>query len=293
MRIKRYKYNYLLIGAAFVCCIFLLIASLYGFGEVFSNSSRSKNSGGFWVFALSAIFIAPIMEEYTFRGSFTNSKTIKIISLFSLPLFVFFLKRYDLIPILIIYLILFFIDFKYKISKSFLFLVNSLLFSIMHYKLIDFDSFITVIPMMIQFSLGLALIWIVVNFGMLKSIIAHCLYNLIPVLITFFYLQFPNNEIRQLKIDDFEVTWQKEPILNNMNSKLNISGGNKLEAIAVEPMKLIKIYNTGFNAESNKIRNSEMFYVYSINVKSDNAKSIINEKIITELLLEAKLITKF
>ena len=105
MILQKYKNNYLLIGAVFFYCTFLIIYfSIVYFDivtlEELNNKSRLHSVNNLEMLMISAILIAPIIEELVFRGYFTNSKKLKILAIIGLPLFIFFTKSYYFIIII-------------------------------------------------------------------------------------------------------------------------------------------------------------------------------------------------
>ncbi|WP_375241481.1 type II CAAX prenyl endopeptidase Rce1 family protein [Lacinutrix sp.] len=291
--LKKYKYNYLLISAVVIFCTFLIL--FFGFfyeEEINEIPSRYDSNLGFLPFVFLALIFAPLFEEIAFRGYFTKHKVLKIASILVIPFFILLMKNYFILIIALPYLVLLIINIinkKLLINEQFLFIYSAILFGAMHYKLEHLESVITILPILVQFSLGLLLGWVVLNFNIIKSIIVHCIYNLIFLLPVFIGLQFPNNEVQSLNYNNHKITWEQTPIIGGLKT---ISIPNPQEVIVKNytPFDVYKLYD--FDNKPN-LRNAEMFVKYKLSIEKINDNAIKLDSItVKEMLLKAELLIK-
>lgn len=285
---KKYNFNYLLLtGATIFCCtmlIYLIISKFYR-NEI-NSLSRFDSINNYYLLVFSALFIAPIFEELFFRGYFTNTSFLKIFSFVGCIFYIYITGNSYLYVFIFI---LVFLHFVKKINRVYFYVINSLLFSLVHYKLYDFKSIITIIPMFFQFSFGLILIWVVLNFNLFKSIITHFLFNLFFIIILTLPLQFPNNENKNFDYLGYNINYRKIPFFNNKNTIISLPNDYTISA---ENVDINKFYNS-FNSNSKKIKINvdNKFYKYSINIKRiDSTANKLDTKTIELILKKANLI---
>ncbi len=295
MILQKYKSNYLLIGAVFFYCTFLIIYfSIIYFDiitfEELNNKSRLNSVNNLKMLMISAILIAPIIEELVFRGYFTNNKNLKFLSIIGLPLFIFFTKSFYLIIIIPYIGILLFDYFSFKkINTKILFISNALIFAIIHYKVEHFNEIITIIPILAQFGTGLLLIWVVINFNIKTSILIHSLHNLIILLPLIIILQFPPKTVNFKEVENYKITWNKIPIFNNELTLIKKPNDFEISANNISPIDLYKTY---VKLEDNiNLYNKEPFFKYNIVIKKLNSSAIkLDSLSIKNLLIESELI---
>jgi membrane protease YdiL (CAAX protease family) len=288
--LKKYNFNYLILtGAVIFCCTMLIyIYITFIFEEEINNLSRFNSINNYFTFIFSALIIAPIFEEYVFRGYFTNNSVFKIISFVGSGFYIFLTNNHHLYILLVILLILNFIN---KINKIYFFIISSILFSLVHYNLDDFKSIITIVPMFFQFSLGLILIWVVLNFNLKSAIISHFLFNLFFIIIFTIPLQFPKSKNNKVEYLGYRVEWNKVPLFTNENTL--ISRPNDYEVIA-ENVDVITFYKA-FNSISNHIivSNDNKFNKFKLKItRIDSTANKLDNNILEKLLKKANLIDK-
>jgi hypothetical protein len=208
-------------------------------------NSRQLINSKFELYAFAAIIIAPILEELVFRGIFSKTKLLRIFSLITLPSFVFYIAdgflTYATIFAYFVFSMLYILKNKPKVFPI-MFLLNSVLFSLAHYKITDFSSLFSSVPFFIQFSLGLILIWIIINFGLLRAILFHFLWNLIAFGLMLFPLQFVDDKVQEIQTEEYTMIINKVPRYSKANSTFayNSSG---LKINHMELTKVLKIIN--------------------------------------------------
>lgn len=260
-----------------------LVISLY-FEDKITNLSRLDSFSNYNSFVFSALLVAPIIEEFVFRGYFTEKKIMIYISLLGSITYVFITHNYYLLFLIVILILLHF----FKNKKILLYILNCLFFSVVHYKLNDFSSFFTILPMFFQFSIGAILIWVVINFGILKTIIIHFIYNLIFVLIMSFPLLFPNKDIKSKRYIGYKIEWNKVSIFNNNTSIIKPND----YTIVADNITINDFYKT-FRGEKGKItiNMNERFYKFSFDVQRvDSTANELNSETIKTILKQIKLI---
>ena len=288
--LTKYKENYLLKGAGVGFGTFLLIeVILLNSKGYLVNPTRLDGFTNFRNFVLSAIILAPILEEIAFRGFFTKHKILKIVSLIGLSLFVFSVSKLYLI-ILIPYLCLSVLVYSEKINidRRILYFISALLFALVHYKVKHFSNIYAISPIISQFSFGLLFVWLTINFNIIVSIGVHFLTNLSIIILLFLPLQNPDQEEYTQVIDGYEIKWERTAVLNN---PMMVSKPSKYEVKAknVTPIELYKFYGT----VNGQIKDYELFAKYNINIKSiDSTQQALDSTIVKNLLSSTKLITE-
>ena len=143
--------------------------------------------------------------------------------------------------------------------------------------------------MFFQFSFGLILIWVVLNFNLFKSIVTHFLFNLFFVIIITLPLQFPQIESKNFNYLGYNFNYSKTPFFNNKNTIIRIPNDYSISA---ENVDINKFYNS-FDSNSKKIKINvdNKFYKFNIYIKKIDSKAKkLDTKTIELLLKKAKLI---
>lgn len=213
---KTYKENYLLkIGIpAFIC--FTLLAIILDHFKITDASSRETrfNDVNVIVMILGGVLFAPVSEELFFRGAFTGKKYLKYVSYFGIAFFVIMQQSYFLIPLLILFIILFELKTKNNFQK-YSYLVNALLFSLMHYKLYDLFSISSYPSIIGTAGLALVLIWLVLNVGLWSSMLAHFLVNGTLIFTAIIGYESSDKTLKKVETNDFVMTYQYVSLFEN------------------------------------------------------------------------------
>jgi membrane protease YdiL (CAAX protease family) len=188
-------------------------------------NSRSQEDIPLLVLVFAALIIAPVLEELAFRGAFVNSKVYAIVSLVLTTGFVALTyKNYYVMGTFVIFVVAFFV-YKQKPSKALFKLVcisNALLFGFVHYKMEDFASIERGFIVLFQISVGFALIWITINFSLVRSMIAHGIYNALAMGIFIYSLQFPDTKLNRYEDENVTVEWQNVPYFESLESSYSM-----------------------------------------------------------------------
>lgn len=235
---KTHKENWLL--TVFIVLFMLGISGFFFFdtSELVHNS-RSQERISLLALLVAAILVAPFLEELTFRGAFLESKKSIGISLVLTAGFVALTySNYYAVGVFACYII---VLLAYNKSKKFFKLVctlNAILFGLVHYKMEDFTSFDRGFIVLFQISIGFLLIWITINFGLVKSMIAHGIYNTLAMGMLVFSLQFPDTKINTYEDENIKVEWQNVPYFESLTSRYTISE----DSIITKSITLRQIY---------------------------------------------------
>lgn len=288
--LNKYQHNYLLISAVIIYCAFIIVLFAgFSLDEISKNPSRLNSNLGFLPLIFSALILAPIFEEIAFRGFFTKNRTIQIVSIAGVPIFILLIKNYYVLIIAIPYVLLLLISiFKENlINKHVVFVFSAVVFALVHYKLEHFNNIITVIPILTQFALGLLLVWLVLNFNLKKAIIIHFANNFLLLVPLFISLQFPNQEVKTVQFNNYQLTWSKIPVLSGMKT---FSKPNPFE-ISTTNTTPLDIYLVFDRENKPNLRNLEMFNKYKLSIKKLNKNAIkLDSTTVKNIMLEAELL---
>jgi membrane protease YdiL (CAAX protease family) len=220
------------------------------------------------------MIIAPIMEEFAFRGWLKLTNRRKIISLVLIVIYVHSVSNSLLLSAFILILLFLFL---FKIKPYFFhlnILSTSLLFSLTHVHNFN-DPMITLASLTQLFGVGLILSYVVYRFGILYAIILHAVNNTIA----FLPLIVVSNTAEPIVFENESYTATLKPVSlfdfkesNTYDYNDSISITNSLTEIAVElaPFKSDLIYKSStlnlanFNLKvlpkSNKTINSNTLF---------------------------------
>ena len=258
-------------GGVILCSsLFIYILLIFFDSSKFDNASRFDIDISIILLVFFAVLVGPLLEEITFRGVFTNNKLLKIIPFLMIPIYVLYSKNLYLLTIVIPYLILTFYQSKINSNKNYLYYLNAIIFSLVHYKIYDFNSIYTIIPMFIQFGMGLILTWIVINFNIFKSIICHSLYNLILMIILIAPLQFPEEKINIIETKNYHFKWKKTPIFNSKMVSIKSPSKHEFYCENININAIISFYNL----KKIKVNEENIFYKFKFSIKNKDTIGI-------------------
>lgn len=263
------KENFLLyMGAGIFSCTSIIYSIInYNYPHLIQSSEKFGNFNNVFLVLISVLIIAPIFEEITFRGIFTSKKLYIYCFYLGSIILILITKNYYLFLLLILhYLMLIFKQNKSKIT----FFSVSLLFALIHYNTDDFVNIYSVIPVFFQFSIGLLLIWITINYGLKYSVLSHFIINLIIILPIIILLQTPDIKIKEVKYKKNRFTWQKTPIFGN--SKFSFSP-NKVVVQRLTIEQFTKLFNNK-ELEELKINDSLKYFRYDITIESTSDENL-------------------
>jgi membrane protease YdiL (CAAX protease family) len=231
---KTYRENYLLkMGMPLFICFTLLAIILDHFKitDASSRETRFNDVNNVIVIILGGVLFAPVSEELFFRGVFTGKKYLKYISYFGMAFLVVMQQSYFLIPLLILFIILFELKPENNFQK-YSYFVNALLFSLMHYKFYDLFNVSSYSSIIGTAGLALVLIWLVRNVGLWSSILGHFLINGILISTAIIGYETSDKTLKKVETNDFVMTYQYVSLFESS------------EQIEFSHNKEIKTYNT-------------------------------------------------
>jgi len=266
-KFKYYQHNWLLVSCLLIF-ILAIFCVLY-FNSIEMMNSRSIVSETLEFTLLSVIFIVPIIEEFTFRGIFLKNRVLFLTSVILLiSFFLFFIENIYLLGILVVFITLFFV---YRNNNSpFLFKIicclNALIFSLAHYILSDFSSIEQSCTMLFQLSLGFFLIWITVNFSLMRSVLFHASYNTFLMTIVVLTVQFPDTTMQRYENASIIVEWQKVPYFNSNVSSYTCTD-ELIDAVNSSISNLYKVCDLRNSDKKNQnVSDLEPFMRYNIEI---------------------------
>lgn len=293
MRFYSYRQNWLLVFSmafflAFILSI-LILPDLRG-----SGNSRSLDNGiTLSIFVILAVLIGPIWEEIAFRGVFSNKQWIKKISCLLLIL-IFSYLLYSWWGI-IVSLIGFFSSVittyyivRFKINHNvFLKFFTVFLFVLIHYQFSDFKKIATLCYFSAHLAIGFLLTWVVINFGLMKSIFLHMTYNFILISIMLLSLQFIDDKSNIVKENSVELRYLKVPLINSNSTELAIEE----ERIVAKNSTVRNLLKYGFRSDiALGYQSIVPFAKFDFEITFNNSES--DTRKVLEMLEKEKLIVK-
>lgn len=285
---KKYKSNWILSTSIFLFLLFCLLMML--FRQEDFNNSRMTIKVSFFVFSFFAVIIAPIFEEIIFRGIFTTNNYLKKTSIvFSVFIgLILFYINYNIASTIFLLTLILLNFYIYKntnltfYQEYLLVISNAFLFGFVHYKISDFESINNSIFVLSQISIGFLLIWITKNFGLVKSMIVHSLFNFSLVLLTFFSIQFVDTKTYSKENKNVIIKWNQIPFLSSNKGSVE----NQEAKIVIKNLDISTAIN--LTNKSSSLRSNIPFLKYNITIISKHKK--ITDKEIIEALEMSKLI---
>lgn len=220
------------------------------------------------MFLVMAVITAPIFEEVAFRGNFSQMRFLRLISVIALPLFLLSAQA-DWLDwlLLFVFYTTYFLSKRYPDNRVLLklsFLINAILFGSIHYKMSDFIAFDTAFYVLFQIGLGLILTWIMLNYGLLRSMLFHSFYNLILVVPLILYVQFPEENLRYFENEYVQIEWRKVPAMNNSVAAYKASD-SLISVTNFEGAVLYNVLKTD-SVSQRKIRSSEPWSKFNFKI---------------------------
>lgn len=282
---KNKKNNYLLkYGAGVFFCTSILYSLINYYDEtLFESTDKIGDLVSLYSVIFFILLIAPVFEELVFRGYFLNNKFFTFTFYLGVALSIWMTGTYySLILLLVIGLLEF--GLKIKRQSKIMFFLNALLFSLVHYKISEFTNPYSIVPVFFQFSLGLILIWIAINYNLYKSMLFHFCINFFIIGSLIAALQFPDSNIEVIQHDETVLTFQKSPIFSSKN------GITTNSEITSNGSTIREFANTAKVPKNNySIHDSLRFFRYNLNMKNTTGGKIESNEA-ENILRKAKLI---
>ncbi|MGV4415198.1 CPBP family intramembrane glutamic endopeptidase [Chryseobacterium sp. T1] len=279
--LKHRKENQLLYAGVGIFFSTLILYGLvtYYWPDVTPPASRlNLFDGNILLIMLSALVLAPILEEVIFRGLFLKRLFFSLCFYGGSLLMILYTENYYL---LILLLAVFLVDYHFKAIRC-VYILNAILFALIHYKLSDFASLLDVIPVFFQLSLGLILIWITLNFGLKRSMLAHFGVNFLIFMPFFILLQFPDKKQEHITLDHHDFKWQKTSVLGP--SKISYSP----QRVSAERLSIQDFINL-FEDRKLHLEISDSLRFFRYDFELEQHKGPIDKAVLEDLLIKSKL----
>ncbi|ESU23955.1 hypothetical protein FEDK69T_10120 [Flavobacterium enshiense DK69] len=218
-KITNFRHNWIPVLAIGLFAVFSLMVL---FLDVNLPASRVNELDGMPILLLMVYgsFVAPVLEELSFRGFFSSSNKLRVIALIgflSYTSLAFYSKYSTAFVVLnvIVFFVLITLYNKFKNNLIFaLFIVsNAVVFGLIHYSAEDFTNQWN--PFVLsQIALGLFFTWITINARLVVAMLFHGAWNLIVLTSTLLSLQFVSEEILVIEKDNVKITYQQVPVLD-------------------------------------------------------------------------------
>lgn len=291
--LEKYKERKLIIyGTGIFICSYIF-AFLYSF---FANTETSGSENGIVLLPLIyGVLIAPVIEELIFRGIYTKKNIFLWFYIIGVTSYILLLKAYIGIPVFLIHLWIL-ISQKKEENKyvSLGYFLNAFLFSVMHINLSEDIGVITLLQTSIRLGIGLILIWLVLNFNLLVSIIVHSLHNFIVFLIQFIAVSSMSDMdiTKTVDINSHRLEWKTNNDIFLKEKRLLFSN-DTLKGYNCTFQELLSFRGVSINNDTvdfNTVFKKQKYDILLI--KKDSLSAQITEQQLTELLLKAGILNK-
>lgn len=250
--------------------IILFFGSLLGsiilsyFNESGFSSRVTRFNDFTLIHFIAAFTIAPVLEELIFRGIFTGKKIFKYVMYLGSLLYIILLQNYYLIPILAIFIVAFELNRSKNIPYH-IYYSNAVLFGLMHYEFNDLKLLDTGIGIVMTSGMGLILIWMVLNFGLIYSILLHALNNFVAVAIIVLGNETSDMTLKKVETEDFTMKYQRVSFfIKDENMQVEVNKFLKAENMSISNIhnalcsdeKLDDLYFGKFNVSIERKSNS-------------------------------------
>ena len=289
--------NWLLkLGVASFTLLIFLYAIFSALGIEYPPISRDMigDKLSFEWFVVMAVILAPLLEEVAFRGFFTAKRWLRIISFIVLLVFIGLSFSYFALALLVLYIATIFVnDRSGKKHINTLLIMNAVLFAGIHYTAEDFMTSLGTIAILAQFGMGLILLWITINFGLIKAMLFHAFYNGLLMLLLFMALQYPSSKNHRIESENLVVEYKERAILDSNTSSFS-SSANK-DTLYIHNMSIGKakpmLEQTNNVEESSIWIENVPFMKYDFKIYTNNQEEVSNySKELEQLLKQEELI---
>lgn len=285
MKLSKYIDNYLLyFGVAFFF-IGITLSFYFEFLDVNGNrSSKLLSFNHFSLFiAIYAIFLAPAIEELCFRSIFNKKKYFKYFFYFGTTIIAIFSSHYYLLPLIILFILIF--EFNNGKRTEILYFLSAIIFSLSHYNTSDFFLFKSYPSMISITGLGLCLTWIIVNFGLIYSIILHMFINTMVLLVMLIPYEMNVGFVKVVETESFIMEYQ-----SNSYFLLDINSDIKTDMKSFLFAKNSSLENVNLVVCPNNKLNKLYFGNYNITIKrKKGSNKVLNCETFKELLEKSKI----
>ncbi|HZW62415.1 MAG TPA: CPBP family glutamic-type intramembrane protease [Flavobacteriaceae bacterium] len=238
--------------------------------------------------------IAPVIEEFIFRAPLIikNKKWPILLFIVCLGYLIFSLPRFDLRVLTLFIWSSVLIFSKFFVStktQEILIWISILSFAVSHLSMDSFLSLDSFILFIFFLASGCLLTWVILNFGLFKSILFHSAYNLISFsiyLLTLTY--FFDDKAKTNCLDNTCIEWKQNALLESPMSDLNYTN-HKLDVKNGKVKNILDLLSNLDLKNYNYIISDDSKIKYDIKIYNTNNEEI-NDSLILESLNSSGLI---
>lgn len=291
--LTNYRHNWILVSAISCGVVFSLI-SLF-----FDTKSSTSHVGVFdrlpiLLVIVVGVVVAPVLEELSFRGFFSNSNRLRIIALIGFLFYIVlsFYSKYSIgfaVLALVLALVLIMLYYKYRSSVVFILFVifNAIVFGLIHYSIEDFSK-----PgfqfVLVQIGGALLLTWITMNKGLFFSMLFHGLWNLGALSIFVYSLQFVPKEINIIEKNSIKIVYQQVPIMDSNT----VSVTNTADGLTAKNVTIQTFLDLGITDNSLKSAYSSIIPMARYDITVEFKDGGRNYETVLKILQEKEMIVK-
>jgi hypothetical protein len=244
------------------------------------------------VLVVFAVFVAPLLEELSFRAGFCKHIVLKIIATLILAAYVFVAgsNNYVTYIVFVIYIISYIMmSFRDTSSiRNITYALSSILFGVIHYKLADFNNIHTGSQVLFHCGLGFILLWIFINFKLIGSILAHVFYNGVLIFVMIYNLTNPIKKIESFKNETTSIEFNKAAFDLSDQGNIEVYQDSVI-CVKCLPLDILNYNSKGYNAT--KYIPVESFVRYDIKIYS-NSINFIDDSKVFDILIESGLLVQ-
>ncbi|MBD3863170.1 MULTISPECIES: CPBP family intramembrane glutamic endopeptidase [Olleya] len=270
--IKKPVFKNILYQGLVILSLGIILTGFYSFANFESPVKSKFEDISFFVLLIAAIVIAPITEEFVFRGIFLKNKAYIYTSIFFLGIFIW-LNKPSLIIVYFIYLIVLLINYKKQNNAYIIIYSCSFLFSILHLDINNVSdlNLQNIAAFLNRFGFSLIAFYLMLNYGLLKSMLFHFANNLIVISIMFIGLTLSSNDQKinsHFKTVNYSIVNTKKFISNKTSTSFNHKVIIANNITIADFLKLISYYFWNESDITNNYYSSSPFLLYNLNFES-------------------------
>lgn len=287
--LSKTKYPKLLLASFILYSIFL--GAYFGFNFSFNNETiYSKQSINLFAELIMLSLFAPVIEELIFRAPLImrTKKWLTISVILSLVLFFSSLSESVLKAggiLLWLVLILSLKVFNKTEKTGFLIIGSIFSFALSHLELEAFFT-IDILVFACYFTASACLLtWVALNYGLIKAILCHALYNLLTFGVYLLFLNFAFNDSPRsscMEENSICIEWKQRPLFESKTSTINYDK-NSLEAKNTKIKNLLDLLQNLDLEKNNYIITEDARLKYDIKIKIENRETVTDQTILTAL----------
>lgn len=225
---------------------FLLNKDLYE--SNFTSREAQLSEANFWQSAFVGILIAPLLEEFLFRGNFFRNNILKWLSVTSFVIFIIFFSNLEISVIVTssLYLVTLFTKLKFKSNILFVFkvILSSLIFGLTHYSDQDFLHVEGYLSLCWHMGIGFIFVFLMVRYNILVSWLTHLFFNMSVFILLFLGLNNMDRRAKKINLDSHvQMEYRFLPL--NQDGTYFRSSSDTIEYFNGSPLKLQQLISSG------------------------------------------------